>query len=86
METENPKINTCSTCKHWGGQGVIGVVQVFSGDNRTCMAYLFGDMDNDDFRPMPDWVVTFGTLGGAKGVLKVHKDFGCINHNNKFEI
>jgi hypothetical protein len=65
---------------------VVGIQQQKEGDIRTCMAYLYGDMDNEEFRPMPDWVVTFGILGGAKGVLKVHKGFGCINHNNNFEM
>lgn len=75
----------CSSCKHWGGQGTIGLVKTTTGDNRTCMAYLFGDMDNENFKPMPDWKVTFGSLNSAKGVLETHKDFGCVNHNPVFE-
>jgi len=75
--------NTCSTCKHFGGQGRLGVQQELTGKKRTCMAYLFDDMDNTDFRPMPDWVVTWGSLGSAKGVLQVHETFGCINYNNE---
>lgn len=78
------KPNTCSSCKHWGGQGTIGI-QKTEGDERACIAYLFGDMDNPDFKPMPDWVATFGGLNGAKGELRTHKDFGCINHNSIFE-
>jgi len=75
----------CSTCKHWGGQGTTGLVKTTQGDYRTCMAYLFGDMDNEDFRPMPDWKVTYGSLNGAKGALEVHKDYGCVNHNPDFD-
>ncbi len=75
----------CSTCKHWGGQGTIGTVTHTEGNYRPCMAYLFGDMDNENFKPMPDWKVTFGSLNGAKGVLEVHKDFGCVNHNPDFD-
>jgi hypothetical protein len=85
MESEPTSDNQCSTCKHWGGQGTIGTREYEEGDKRTCMAYLFGDIYNDDFRPMPDWVVTFGNLNGAKGVLKTHRDFCCVNHNPSFE-
>jgi hypothetical protein len=75
----------CSTCKHWGGQGTIGLAKTTTGDNRTCMAYLFGDMDNENFKSMPNWKVTFGNLNVAKGVLETHKDFVCVNHNSVFE-
>ena len=75
----------CNTCKHWGGQGVIGTKKTTEGDERVCMAYLFYDIDNNDFRPIPDWVVTYGSLSGAKGVLKTHRTFGCINYNNGFD-
>ncbi len=76
----------CSTCKHWGGQGLIGIKKTTRGEYRLCIAYLFGDIDNRDFRLMPDWTVTFGSLNGAKGVLKVHENYRCINHNSTFDV
>lgn len=84
MDNEK-KYPTCSTCKHFGAQGRKGLVQELTGEERTCMAYLFSDIDNEDFRPMPDWEVTWGSLNGAKGVLKVDEKFGCINHNENYD-
>jgi hypothetical protein len=81
----SPKREECITCKHWGGQGIAGSVIETIGDDKTCMAYLFGDLDNKNFKQMPNWVVTFGSLNGAKGVLKTHKNFGCVNHNPLFD-
>jgi len=77
--------STCSTCKHFGAQGVIGLVKESEGNDRYCSAHLFGDIDNEDFREMPFWEVTYGNSGNSKGVLKVHKDFGCLNHNETFD-
>ena len=82
MDNHSP---VCASCKHWGGQGTFGTVKETEGEERSCMAYLFGDFTNHDFREMPNWVVTFGSLHGAKGVLTTHKDFGCINHNPVFD-
>ena len=82
---ERTDIN-CNTCKHWGGQGTIGMVKTTNGKYRPCIAYLFGDMDNRDFKPMPEWKVTFGNLNGAKGILEVHENYACINHNGTFDV
>lgn len=79
------KIAKCNTCKHYGGQGTCGTVTETKGDNKTCMAAVFGDFDNEDFSPMPAWVVTYGNSGNSKGNLRVHKDYGCINHNKEFD-
>jgi hypothetical protein len=91
-KTEQPctihsvKCSTCLTCKHWGAQGTIGLIdEGATKDVRACMAFLFGDMDNEDFRPMPYYKITWGSNNGAKGQLVTHKDFGCINHNGTFE-
>jgi len=91
-KTEQPctihsvKCSTCLTCKHWGAQGTIGLIdEEATKDVRACMAFLFGDMDNEDFRPMPDYKITWGSNNGAKGQLVTHKDFGCINHNGTFD-
>jgi hypothetical protein len=86
VENKGEISKTCQSCKHFGAQGRLGgLKQNLVDDNRPCSAYLFGDDENEDFRIMPDWVATFGSIGYAKGVLKVHKDFGCINHNSIFE-
>lgn len=75
----------CSKCKHWGGQGVTGVAKTLEGDDRVCMAHLFGDYDNNNFKPMPYYNITFGNINGAKGQLYTNKDFGCINYNPEYD-
>lgn len=79
------KDSICSTCKHFGAQGVIGLVKEIDENYRYCSAVLFGDVDNYDFRHMPFWEVTYGNSGNSKGVLKTHKDFGCLNYNEIFD-
>lgn len=83
VETEVSK-PTCKTCKHFGSQGTFGLVKE-NGERRYCAAYLFEDNDNDDFRNMPDWKVTYGNMNDAKGQLTVSENFGCINHNPNFD-
>ncbi|MBB3841092.1 hypothetical protein FHS57_005113 [Runella defluvii] len=75
---------TCKTCKHFGAQGRFGLVK-HEGESRFCSAYLFSDEDNENFVSMPDFVVTFGNMNGAKGCLRVNENFGCVNHNPNFD-
>ncbi len=78
-----PLVNTCATCKAFGSQGM-GFRQELEGDWRWCAIATFGDCEADCVL-MPRWEVTYGSAGSSKGRLTVHKDFGCINHNAKYE-
>ena len=79
-----PLLGVCETCKHFGGQGCFGLAKEDTGDTRYCAVCVFGDFDKP-IAPMPEWKVTWGNDRGFKGNIYVHKKFGCINHNPKFE-
>ena len=83
LRPEHAACPKCATCKHFGGQGCVGLKHE-AGEWRYCAAFLYGDYSKD-IEPMPEYRVTWGNTNGAKGQLFVHQDFCCINHNPVFD-